>query len=135
MFDSSSNQPRAQAEIEVTPSEGMENSFVLISRLASGEKVGHCTMTWNEFRHMYALTNLVVDPKYQRGSSQNIKPDEYHGFGSQLLEAAKKFLIERKAKGYLINTIEDRNKVGMYEKYGWQQDEDNPKLFFFDGAA
>lgn len=126
---------KSVVEIEEVPFEGTQNSFRLTSRLVSGEKVGHCTMAWNEFRGMYVLTNLVVDPKYQRDGGQNTRPDEYQGFGSQLLEAAKQFLIERKTKGYLISTIEDPNKAGMYEKYGWRRDEDNPNLFSFDGAA
>jgi hypothetical protein len=86
-----------------------------------GKEVGSCDLYPSKSGIAdYVMDNFKVDEEYRKNHPQNIKPEEYFGFGSDLIEYVNDFIISLGKSAYLVNGTENKFRQ-FYQRHGWEE--------------
>lgn len=105
-------------------SERMENNESHIFLASWQENLCGFTQLYRTFssvsaQHSWILNDLFVDPTYRA-----------KGIGEALLKKAQQFAIEDTAKGLALETAKDNPAQKLYERLGWQLEDEYLHYFW-----
>lgn len=105
-------------------SDRIENNESLIFIASWQEKLCGFTQLYRTFssvsaQHSWILNDLFVDPTHRR-----------KGIGESLLKKAQQFAIEDAAKGLALETAKDNPAQKLYERLGWQLEDEYLHYFW-----